>query len=152
MKTMNFQHKLVDHIPDRPESGVLYVSERFATAVHLCACGCGMEVVTPLKLGRWKLSISDKGASLYPSIGNWSFPCRSHYWISEGRVRWASDMSKARVNAVRTRDAKDIEASLRVADACGEEVATDQAGPPPTSVIPEEMPTSLWLKLRHFIK
>jgi hypothetical protein len=29
--------------------GVIYISERYATAVHLCCCGCGYEVVTPLK-------------------------------------------------------------------------------------------------------
>jgi hypothetical protein len=33
--------------------------------------------------------------SLYPSIGNWNFPCRSHYWIDCSRVRrarlWTDD-------------------------------------------------------------
>jgi hypothetical protein len=27
--------------------------------------------------------------SLDPSVGNWSLPCRSHYWIRRGAVRWA---------------------------------------------------------------
>ena len=26
--------------------------------------------------------------SLNPSIGNWSYPCRSHYWIKGNRVVW----------------------------------------------------------------
>lgn len=30
---------------------------------------------------------------LRPSVGNWSFPCQSHYWIDNGRVRWAGRMS-----------------------------------------------------------
>jgi len=30
--------------------------------------------------------------SLAPSIGNWSFPCNSHYWITGNEVRWAADV------------------------------------------------------------
>lgn len=38
--------KHIDSVPDKLEVGVLYVSSRFATAMHLCCCGCGHEVVT----------------------------------------------------------------------------------------------------------
>jgi len=143
MKTMRFPHKLVECIPEHPEPGVLYISERFGTAVHLCACGCGMEVVTPIKPGRWKITITAKGASLYPSIGNWSFPCRSHYWITDGRVRWAGDMGDAKISAVRRRDKRDIDASLN--SDVGNSSSGLPAGPPGAG----EMPTSLWLKLRR---
>jgi hypothetical protein len=37
--------------------------------------------------------------SLDPSIGNWSFPCRSHYWIRNNKVRWAENWSQARIDA-----------------------------------------------------
>lgn len=74
-------HEFVDFIPDRPESGVLYVSIRYATAVHLCACGCGHKAVTPLTPKDWKLTFDGESISLHPSVGNWGFRCRSHYWI-----------------------------------------------------------------------
>ena len=74
-------HEFVDFIPDRPEPGVLYVSIRYATAVHLCACGCGNKAVTPLTPKDWKLTFDGESISLHPSVGNWGFPCRSHYWI-----------------------------------------------------------------------
>ncbi|MEW1836919.1 DUF6527 family protein [Nonomuraea angiospora] len=41
-------HRFVEHIPERLEPGELYISFPFATAAHLCACGCGKEVVIPL--------------------------------------------------------------------------------------------------------
>ena len=43
-----FRHEFVEHIPEHVAEGVLYVSVRFGTVVHRCACGCGEEVVTPL--------------------------------------------------------------------------------------------------------
>lgn len=76
----------VEFMPERKEPGILYVSERFALAIHLCACGrCGNETVTPLDGDGWTLT---ERATLRPSIGNWQFPCRSHYFITEGRVQW----------------------------------------------------------------
>ena len=38
-----------------------------------------------------------------PSIGNWSFACRSHYWIEEGRVRSARGFSTQEVALVRSK-------------------------------------------------
>ena len=43
--------------------------------------------------------------SLWPSIGNWSFPCRSHYWVVENRVEWSYDMTPEEIDAGRRRDA-----------------------------------------------
>jgi len=42
--------------------------------------------------------------TLDPSIGNWSFPCRSHYRIRNNRVRWAAPMSRERIEVNRTHD------------------------------------------------
>ena len=69
------------------EEGKIYVSIAYATAVHKCACGCGKEVVTPLSPTDWKLIFDGKTVSLDPSIGNWGFPCRSHYWVRNNRAR-----------------------------------------------------------------
>jgi len=45
--------------------------------------------------------------SLYPSIGNWNFPCRSHYWIRYDHVEWAEDWPKWKVEAVAVRDERE---------------------------------------------
>ena len=98
---MRLRNEFVDHIPEQLDDGVLYVSMRFGTVVHRCACGCGEEVVTPLGPVEWRLTYDGRTVSLEPSIGNWSFPCRSHYWIDEGIVRWARGFSEAEVALVR---------------------------------------------------
>ena len=96
--------EFVDHIPEQLDEGVLYVSINFGTVVHRCACGCGEEVVTPLGPAEWRLTYDGRTVSLEPSIGNWSFPCRSHYWIDEGRVRWARSFSEAEIALVRQKE------------------------------------------------
>ncbi|WP_425284057.1 DUF6527 family protein [Hyphomicrobium facile] len=45
--------------------------------------------------------------SLYPSIGNWSLPCRSHYWIERGQIRWAGAFNAKQIAAVQARDRRD---------------------------------------------
>jgi hypothetical protein len=88
------KHKFVEFIPDQLEDGILYVSTTYATILHKCACGCGNEVVTPLSPSDWQLTFNGETISLYPSIGNWSFPCRSHYWIRKNEVVWVYDWYK----------------------------------------------------------
>src|SRR3546814_4876362 len=84
---------MVETIPTRLQAGELYISKRYRTSVHLCCCGCGLEVVAPLNPAKWQLTeYRDGSVSLFPSIGNWSFPCRSHYWIERSRVRWSHAM------------------------------------------------------------
>jgi hypothetical protein len=72
--------------------------------MHRCCCGCGLEVVTPLNPAKWKLLEDDGKVSLFPSIGNWSFPCQSHYWIDENKICWARGMPKWQIERVRDRD------------------------------------------------
>ena len=38
---MKFVLQRVHHMPKELQPGILYVSEEFLTAAHLCACGCG---------------------------------------------------------------------------------------------------------------
>ena len=99
--------EFVEFIPDRLEPGKLYISRRFSTAVHLCCCGCGHEVVTPLNSARWQLTESNGKITLYPSIGNWNFPCQSHYWITENHIQWAGAMSPKMIATVREQDRQD---------------------------------------------
>jgi hypothetical protein len=101
---MALRHEFVEFIPDELKEGTIYVSIRFATAAHLCCCGCGNKVVTPLRPTDWKLIFDGKTISLEPSIGNWSFACQSHYWIKRNTVRWAPRWSREQVEAGRAYD------------------------------------------------
>ena len=89
-----FAHKFTDRLPPVLESETLYVSMACATVVHLCACGCGRKVVTPLSPGDWRLTFDGKSLTLSPSIGNWQYPCWSHYWIRSSRIEWAFDTGR----------------------------------------------------------
>ena len=104
MAVLEITHKFVDLIPDELEPEVLYVSLDYATVAHLCFCGCGQEVVTPLSPTDWKLTFDGVSISLSPSIGNWSFPCRSHYWIRSGKIRWAESWSDEKIAGGRGMD------------------------------------------------
>ena len=81
-------HEFVHYIPNDLCDGVLYVSIPFVTAVHLCCCGCGNQVVTPLDPEEWYLTFNGKSVSLHPSIGNWGLQCQSHYLIRRNQVVW----------------------------------------------------------------
>lgn len=99
--------EFVEFIPQILEPGVLYISERYHTASHLCACGCGEKVVTPLTPAGWALTYQDGCVSLYPSIGNWNYACRSHYWILRNAIVWSDRMSRRRIAQVQERDRQD---------------------------------------------
>lgn len=109
LRRTRIRHRFVEFVPERLEAGVLYVSRRYRTASHLCCCGCGLEVATPLNDAKWQASERGGKIWLSPSIGNWSFPCRSHYWIEGGRIRWDGRMSAEAIAEVRQRDRHDAE-------------------------------------------
>jgi hypothetical protein len=104
MKTI--QHKFVEFIPDIIEDGVLYISIEYCTVVHKCVCGCGNEVVTPLSPTDWEIRFDGKSISLDPSIGNWSFECKSHYFISRNKIRFARRWSDWKIEEGRFEDAQ----------------------------------------------
>jgi len=99
-----FKHEFVTAIPERLAEETLYVSIDYATAAHKCACGCGAEIVTPISPTDWKLIFDGESVSLNPSVGNWSLPCQSHYWINNDRVRWAEVWTQDQIDAGRTQD------------------------------------------------
>lgn len=100
------RHEFVDVVPDHLDEGVLYVCIPYTTVVHKCFCGCGHEVVTPLAPRQWSLTFDGEAISLTPSIGNWSFPCRSHYWIRTGEVHKARTFTNTEIAALQTGDCK----------------------------------------------
>jgi hypothetical protein len=97
-------HRHVEFIPKELDEGVLYISKRFRTASHLCCCGCGQKVVTPLNPAGWRLTDHGTTISLAPSIGLGTLPCRSHYWIRRGRIDWYQNMTAAQTTRAQRAD------------------------------------------------
>src|SRR5262245_22120649 len=93
-------------MPKMLEPGILYVSEEYGAAAHLCACGCGAKVRTPLGPEQWRLYETKNGPTLSPSVGNWQQECRSHYMIIRGEIRWYPSWTSTQVEAGR-RDEQD---------------------------------------------
>lgn len=108
MKLVIITPQFVELIPREIQDGVLYISEEYRTASHMCCCGCGMKVVTSLSPARWQLYREGNLVTLHPSIGNWDFPCRSHYWIRKNRVVWSGAISQQKIQRVKERDKRDL--------------------------------------------
>ena len=102
--TKSIRPEFVEFIPEVVQDGILYISIAYATATHNCPCGCGERVVTPIKPTDWTLNWNGEAVSLNPSIGNWSVPCQSHYWIVENRIVWARKWTAAKIAAGRDMD------------------------------------------------
>ena len=118
------RHEFVGFIPNDKKKGVLYVSIPYATAVHNCFCGCGTKVVTPISPVAWHLIFDGETVSLSPSVGNWSFACRSHYVIQKDTVVWAGDMSEDEIAWGRERDRAARESFFGGQSASGRPTAT----------------------------
>lgn len=101
---MEYKYEFTEFIPDKLEDGVLYISIPYATASHKCPCGCEQEIVTPLSPTDWNIVFNGVSVSLYPSIGNWSLECRSHYWIRKNKVVWAEAWTDDEVDQNRDYD------------------------------------------------
>lgn len=109
MRKQTIRPEFVESAPKQLSDDVIYISDRFRTALHKCGCGCGKEVVTPLNPAGWSYYLEDGKVTLKPSIGNWSLPCKSHYLIIRNQIVWASTMSDRQIDKVKARDARDQE-------------------------------------------
>jgi hypothetical protein len=90
MNLLEIKPKYVEYMPEELENGILYISDKFQIAIHLCACGCCGQTVTPLGDDGWILSKIGEAVTLRPSIGNWSgeSPYHAHYYITENKIQW----------------------------------------------------------------
>lgn len=91
----------VRYMPKELRPGVLYVSDEFGIALHLCACGCGAKIRTALGPTEFSVQETPGGPTLRPSVGNWQHECRSHYWIERGEVIWADAWTQDEIVAGR---------------------------------------------------
>lgn len=101
---MKIKLQRVHYMPKHLEPGILYVSEEYGAVAHLCPCGCGSRIRTPLGPTGWALDYTPAGPTLYPSVGNWQQACKSHYWIYEGEIIWADKWTPAQIAAGRRRE------------------------------------------------
>ena len=99
--------QFVKDVPEVLESGILYVSPSYGAMLHLCACGCGAEVSTPLSPVEWKFTFDGETISVSPSVGSWDLPCRSHYVIRRNAVMWAGQWSEEQIAAGRAREMRE---------------------------------------------
>ena len=90
MTPIRLDHTFVDEIPEHLRPATCYITLRYATAAHLCPCGCGHEVITPISPNDWTLTFDGETVSLHPSISNRLCPRHSHYWIKHNRIDWAT--------------------------------------------------------------
>jgi len=99
---MKYRYLAVDRIPKQLESGVVYHSAEFELGALLCACGCGHKVMLLVPDGHQV--IAENGlATITPSISVLDAPCKSHYFITRGRVEWLPAFSAADAAAVMRR-------------------------------------------------
>ena len=148
MKTKTIRPEFVTQFPAVFEQGVLYISEEFETAGHLCCCGCGEKVITPLNPAKWRLRKEGCAVSLSPSIGNWNYACKSHYVITKNNVIEAGQLDAAKIKTVQRRDRRDMDRYVSIVNARAGQ-STEKAPEPPTKVVPEK---SIFSEFVTFLK
>jgi hypothetical protein len=84
----------VEELPDRLEKKTLYIAgegEHLWFVAMICPCGCGQVLqMSLLKDARpcWSVTVDSKGVpSLSPSVWR-QVGCRSHFFLTGGRIRW----------------------------------------------------------------
>lgn len=150
MKQTTISPQFVELMPSQLQEGVLYISEKYSTAIHKCCCGCGLKVVTPLSPSKWSLHKDSNLVTLHPSIGNWNSPCKAHYWIRRNRVEWAGSMNKQQIRRVQERDQRDNSHCIKQAKTERISENASQSAPDITSHEIEPRQDGLWSLLKDW--
>lgn len=99
---MLYRYVSTDRIPKELATGVVYHNPEFELGALLCACGCGLRI--DLLVPDSHQITSENGlATVTPSILVVAGPCRSHYFITAGRVEWANEVTEAQASALMQR-------------------------------------------------
>jgi hypothetical protein len=99
---MIYTYRATDRIPKQLSEGVVYHNPAFEIGAMLCACGCGLRV--DLLVPDSHQITSENGiATITPSILVCAGSCRSHYFITAGRVEWANEFTQAQASALMQR-------------------------------------------------
>ncbi len=102
MKLYEMKNEFVRRVPAELEDGVLYICLECDVVVHKCACGCGEKVVLPLAPEHWQLHYNGD-ITLTPSIGNYQYKCKSHYFIRNNKVIWVDSEENSKKEKRRKR-------------------------------------------------
>jgi hypothetical protein len=94
---MIYSYQAVERIPKVLCDGVVYHNEDFQLAELLCACGCGHRV-TLLVPDSHQVSSEGGLATIRPSIAVCDAACKSHYFITAGKVRWLPAFTQAQAS------------------------------------------------------
>lgn len=154
IRVRRLEHQFVQFIPETLQPSKLYISLEYRTAAHICCCGCGAEVVTPLSPTDWSITFDGDSISMWPSVGNWNLPCRSHYVIDRGEVLDATGWSRdwTMDDVARERDRNEL--AKRIYYSRGKGTLSGLAdrsgiGTRPVSQSPPEVAVSDNLKIRR---
>ena len=87
MRTENFTIQKIDLVPALSSMfpGILYYDKQSGLSFHKCACGCGDIIILE---HNYKWNIDENTITISPSIGRMTAPCKSHYFIRNGKVVW----------------------------------------------------------------
>lgn len=96
---MRFVYQAVERLPKVLREGIVYHSEEYEIGALLCACGCGHRV-SLLVPDSHQIHSESGLATIRPSIAVCDAPCKSHYYISGGRVEWLPAFSREMAKAV----------------------------------------------------
>ena len=97
----------VESIPETLKTGELYIAMEKAASMHLCPCGCGLEVALPIAPDGWVLKYDGIGITLRPSVGAPPEECASHYYIDANTVTWLTPTNERTRLESRLRDAEE---------------------------------------------
>jgi hypothetical protein len=113
LKIHRLTPNFVSQFPEDLEEGTLYISQEFSLTAHKCCCGCGEDVYNKLGPAKWRLTKNPDGSvTLDPSIGNWKYKCKSHYWIRRNRVIDAGRMTPKQIHNIQEKDRRDRDAHI----------------------------------------
>lgn len=96
---MIYRYLATDRIPKQLSEGVVYHNPEFEIGAMLCACGCGLRIdlIVP---DSHQITAENGLATITPSILVCAGSCRSHYFITAGRVEWANEFTPAQASAL----------------------------------------------------
>ena len=94
---MIYYYQAVKRIPKLLSDGVVYHNEEFQLAALRCACGCGHRI-TLLVPDSHQVSSEGGLATIRPSIAVCDAPCKSHYFVTAGKVEWLPAFTRAQAS------------------------------------------------------
>ena len=94
---MIYSYQAVERIPKALGDGIVYHNQEFQLAALRCACGCGHRIT--LLVPDSHQVTSERGlATIRPSIAVCDAPCKSHYFITAGKVEWLPAFTQAQAS------------------------------------------------------